>query len=461
VRDGQVGALAVLAVTAAWGAASGRASAVAAVLLVALLAGAIAGRNFGVAAGLATVLLVGGVAVHSARAWHDARPRTVGPFDGWVTLVDDPAPIRSATAVVLQVEGERFQVFAYGSPGRRLARLHAGDVVHVSGRRGPLSGSNRRRAVVRHVVGEIDVDTVGDVAPGTPVARASNRVRALLRDGASATMAGEDAALFTGLVIGDDTRQSPTVVDEFRRAGLSHLTAVSGQNVAFVLAVAGILLRRLSRWWRLTATLALIAWFAALTRLEPSVLRAGVMAGLSALSFALGRDRSPARLLALAVVILVLIDPFLMWSVAFWLSTGATVGVTVLAPLIEPRMRGPAWLVPAVAVTVGAQLGVVLPSWLVFHRLPALGLVANLLAVPVAGFVMLVGIPTALLAAVVPHAVAVTIMVPARLGTRWVAVVARLAAALEPRGAAAAVLWMSQAALIAGSCVRRRTNTMH
>jgi competence protein ComEC len=69
----------------------------------------------------------------------------------------------------------------------------------------------------------------------------------------------------------------------------------------------------------------------------------------------------------------------------------------------------------------------------VFGRSPLVSLVANLLAVPIAGFVMVVGIPAGLLAAAVP-ALAPFVLLPSRLGTRWVLVVARLAAAVEPEG---------------------------
>ena len=90
----------------------------------------------------------------------------------------------------------------------------------------------------------------------------------------------------------------------FRDSGLSHLTAVSGQNVALALAIAGPLLRRARPMVRLVATLAVIGWFVVLTRAEPSVLRAGTMAALAALAFAVGSEREPPRLLACAVVIL-------------------------------------------------------------------------------------------------------------------------------------------------------------
>ena len=254
-------------------------------------------------------------------------------------------------------------------------------------------------------------------------------------------MNADDAALFSGLVIGDDARESPAMVTAFRSSGLSHLTAVSGENVIFLLAAASPLLRRLRPWWRWGATVALIAWFMVLTRFEPSVLRAGVMAMLASSSFVLGRQQSVIRLLAWTISILVLVDPMLVWSVGFWLSTGATAGVCLVAPPLARRLPGPSWLRVPISVTLGAQVGVALPSWLVFHRLPLVSLPANLLAVPVAGFVMLFGIPAGLLSAVVAP-LAPVVMAPCAAGSRWVFTVAYLAADAEPSPGWAAAGWV-------------------
>ena len=366
----------------------------------------------------------------SQHNWDDAVPRQVGGYSGFAVVVGDPAPFGRGLRVTLEVEGERFDAWAYGSPRRRLVDRQAGQLVFVQGNR-RLMTSNARRAQIRHVVGEFSIVVVGDWVDGSPLYRASSRVRTALRLVAESTVGGDDAALFAGLVIGDDAREPARMVEAFRASGLSHLTAVSGENVAFVLAAASPLLRRLRPWWRWAATLGLIGWFMMLTRFEPSVLRAGVMAMLGSSSFVLGRQQSVVRLLALTVTVLVLVDPMLVWSVGFWLSTGATAGVCVVAPRLADRLPGPQWLRVPLSVTLGAQAGVALPSWLVFHRLPLVSLPANLLAVPVAGFVMLFGIPAGLLSAVMPP-LAPLLMAPCAIGTRWVATVAYLGAAAEP-----------------------------
>jgi competence protein ComEC len=377
------------------------------------------------------VVLAAGGAVRSQHEWAGLSPDALGPYDGWVRLIDDPQPYASSTRVIIEVDGERFELWSRGrAQQQRVRSWRGGEWVMVSGVRRPIDPERANRVAWQHVVGEFELAWASDVGAGGPVARASNRVRATIERAADA-LPGPDGALYRGLVIGDDRDQPRDMIDRFRASGLSHLTAVSGQNVAFVLAACGPLLVRLRPLPRWALTVAVIAWFVALTRFEPSILRAGVMAALSATAYVTGRERSPMRILALAVVGLVLIDPLLAWSIGFWLSVGATAGVCTVGPWLAQRLAVFGPLALPLGITLGAQLGVVIPSVLVFGRLPLVSVVANLLAVPVAGFVMLYGLPAGIVAGSIP-ALAPLTMLPARIGTRWVDTVARLGARFEP-----------------------------
>ena len=380
---------------------------------------------------LAALVLSTVGAVRSQHSWSALAPDRLGPFEGWVLLVDDPQPYPSSTRVIIAVDGERFESWSRGRASQQRAQAwRGGEWVYVSGDRSVLDENRARRVAWQHVVGEFELAWASDVDPGGPIARASNRVRATI-ERAGESLPAPYGALYRGLVIGDDREQPQEMIDRFRASGLSHLTAVSGQNVAFVLAACGPLLLRLRPLQRWVVTLALIAWFVALTRFEPSILRAGVMAGLSATAYLTGRERHPVRTLALAVIGLVLLDPLLVWSIGFWLSVGATAGVCTLGPWLATRLRVFGPLALPLGITLGAQVGVVLPSVLVFGRLPLVSVPANLLAVPVAGFVMLYGLPAGLLAGWVPP-LAPLLMFPARVGTRWVDTVALLGSRIEP-----------------------------
>ncbi len=407
---------------------------------------------------LVVVVLASAGAVRSQDAWAGLAPDVLGPFEGWVRLVDDPQPYASSTRVIVEVDDERFELWSRGrAQQQRVRSWRGGEWVMVSGERRQLDDERARRVAWQHVVGEFELAWASDVDAGGPVARASNRVRATIERAAGA-LAEPDGSLYRGLVIGDDRDQPRDMIDRFRASGLSHLTAVSGQNVAFVLAACGPLLVRLRPLPRWALTVAVIAWFVALTRFEPSILRAGVMAGLSATAYATGRERSPVRILAIAVIALVLIDPLLAWSIGFWLSVGATAGVCTAGPWLARRLEAFGPLALPLGITLGAQLGVVIPSVLVFGRLPLVSVIANLLAVPVAGFVMLYGLPAGLVAGSIP-ALAPLAMFPARIGTRWVDTVARLGARVEPDPPWSWIGWCVVLVVVGALVCRRRPGT--
>ncbi len=239
-----------------------------------------------------------------------------------------------------------------------------------------------------------------------------------------------ERSLYGGFVLGDDRGQRPEVVDDFRGSGLTHVLVVSGQNVAFLLVLVSPLTQRSSLGARWAVTIGVIGAFAVVTRFEPSVLRASAMAALAVTASWMGRPTGTLRLLALAVAGLVLVDPLLVHSVGFQLSVAASAGIAVLAPVVAGHLRGPAWWREALGVTVAAQLGVAPVLVLRFGGMPVVALVANVVAVPVAGLVTTWGLPAGVVAGLCGPAVAQVVHLPTQLLIGWVAMVARVAASV-------------------------------
>ncbi|WP_208028153.1 ComEC/Rec2 family competence protein [Rhabdothermincola sediminis] len=370
------------------------------------------------------------VAVAVLAAWLGGRAELAanaavaeGPFTGEVTLVGDPGDASGAVRVEVRAGSRRFDAWARGRAGAAIRPRLAGERLSVRGRMEADVPSWLRH---RHVVGRMEITEVIGWRGGDPASRLANRFRRVLERGVE-HLAPDTRALFTGFVFGDDRGQSPAVADDFRAVGLTHLLAVSGQNVAFVLAVASPLLARLSLRGRLAATLVLLGFFTLVTRFEPSVLRATTMAAIAALSTTVGRPVSAIRTLAAAVVLLVLVDPFLVHSVGFGLSVGAAAGIILLARPIAGVLPGPRPLRAALAVTLAAQLGVAPILVPVFGGLPVASIPANLLAEPVAGVVMMWGLTAGIVAGLVGGSVATVAHLPTQVGLSWVAAVARQA----------------------------------
>ncbi len=371
-------------------------------------------------------LLVVGVLLLSsslgARAWAGLDPLEPAAFEGEAALVSDPVPVGEGMRVFVRAEGRRYEAWAYGRAARDLGDRLAGDRISVTGSIRPILPLPSYQAA-RHVANRLNIDRVHGYREGAAPYRLANWLRRTIARGAQ-TLDGDRLALFTGLSYGDDRHQSPVVSDDFRAAGLTHLLAVSGQNVAFVLILARPLIERFDYRGRWVLTLGAIAFFALVTRFEPSVLRASVMAAIAATATLLGREASSRRVLALAVALLVLVDPLLVHSVAFRLSVAASTGIILWAPRLAERLRGPRLLADALAVTVSAQLAVAPLLIATFGGVAVASLPANLLAAPVAGPIMMWSLSAGLLAGLAGGPLAQAIHWPTDLGIGWIQAVA-------------------------------------
>ena len=218
----------------------------------------------------------------------------------------------------------------------------------------------------------------------------------------SARLPEASAALLAGLLMGERA-QLPTESDEsFRRAGVYHVLAVSGFNVALlagavfaVLAMGGVPRRGAA----VVAAAALVG-FALVVGGQPSVLRATVMGLLLLAALLLDRKSQLMNALAAAALGLLLWRPGDLWEPGFQLSFAATAGIVHVTPWLSARLtdRGwPAWLATAVAVSVGAQAAVTPLMLAHFNQLSLIGVAANLAVVPLAGLGTMLGMLALLL----------------------------------------------------------------
>lgn len=391
-------------------------------------------------AGLATgarVLIPAGLLVLGAASMgaHVAALEAAsgGGFDGEVLLVADPHWRAGALVVPFSaaMEGERFrwEGWARGPVAWAIEDAAMGERWRLSAIATPAKDSDREFMWPRHLAGSAQITAAQFIDGGAAPYRFANRLRGLVGE-SGASLSQRDAALLAGFVYGDDRGQLPEVVHDFRATSLTHLLAVSGSNVAFVLLLFAPLLARLRPLLRLGAVGLLLAQFAVLTRGEPSVLRACVLATLAVGAHAVGRRASAPRLLATAVIVLLLIDPLLVRSVGFQLSVAATAAIVLGAGRVARLLWGPPWLRLALAATLTAQAGVLPVQLAVFGSLPLASIPANVLAGPVAGPAMVWGLVGGLAGGLAGEEVAAIMHLPTRVMLGWVATVARRGADL-------------------------------
>lgn len=265
------------------------------------------------------------------------------------------------------------------------------------------------------------------------------------------------AALLPGLAVGDTRAVSIDLNDAMRTSGLSHLTAVSGANCAIVVGAVFWLcaLCGAVRGLRVLLAAVALAGFVVLVTPEPSVIRAGVMAGVAMLTILLGRPSAGAGMLALSVTGILISDPWLAATPGFALSVVASGALILLAPTLARGLTRwmPQPFALAVAVPVAAQLACGPIIALFAEQQSLVGVAANLLAAPAAPVATVIGLLACLAAPAPP--LADLLAASAWLPAAWIAATAETTARLPfaevlvPPGPASAAVVAAVSAAVA------------
>jgi competence protein ComEC len=322
-----------------------------------------------------------------------------------------------------QLVRSRVPVLVIGGPEWEQVAL--GSTVRFTGRLGP-SRSDREAAVLSGQGHPALLRAPPGALTGAQAVRTSVR---------EAAAGGPAAAseLVPALVTGDDAGLPAELVDDFRTAGLTHLTAVSGTNLTLVLAF----LLLVARWsgvrgrGLLLVGLLGVVGFVLMARPEPSVVRAAAMGTVALLGLGAGGRSAGVRALGAAVLALLVLDPWLAVSPGFTLSVLATSGILFVAPGLRDAMSGwlPRPVAEAVAVPLAAQLACTPVVAALSGEVSLVAVAANLLAAPAVGPATVLGLLGGLLGLLVPP-VGALVGLAATWCAQLIVVVARHAAAL-------------------------------
>lgn len=268
-----------------------------------------------------------------------------------------------------------------------------GDVLELTGRISrPAELPYGWRA--RGIVGRMSfpgAQRVGHRASPLSFFRASHeRVNVVIREG----LPDPEAGFLSGILLGDRARLSEELKEALNRTGTTHLIAVSGFNVAVVIAFIWLL-----RGWvpyRLLLALsgAAVLGFVLLVGLSSSVVRAAIMGSLVLVAKGLGRPAVAGRLLVLAAASMAAWNPWILVDdLGFQLSFAATAGIIWLEPLLTPWLGRylPGKLAGLFGVTLAAQLATEPLIIASFGRLSLISILVNAVVIPLIPLAMLAG----------------------------------------------------------------------
>lgn len=340
-------------------------------------------------------------------------------------VTEHPRHLDSGTWLLrVAVEGKpsAVAVFAEELP----AGIALGAVVSTAGRCTEAAVAGVHRQALSGIV-----ELVG---PPSGYAAFAQHVRDTFAAAVAARVGPGSAGLIPGMVLGDTRAQSFADEQAYIDTGLSHLSAVSGSNVAIVTtaAVVAATLLGLGLRVRLAAAAAALLLFAALVGPEPSVLRASVTGLVGLVAVFTSSRAEPTHALCLAVIGLVLVDTDLAVHFGFALSVAATAGIVALAPLLHRVLAVTGWpdiVVRALAVAIAADAVTMPIVAAMAGRVSVVAAAANVLVAPVTAPVTVLGLIAAALS-LAPGGLEAPLLLVTEPLTWWVHTVATVGAGL-------------------------------
>jgi competence protein ComEC len=360
--------------------------------LCAISAGLVAIGVVGAGYGLAIALQADAVGRHPIiAAFGTSAPVTVTPSESAVSLGGGRLMFRATIQRLRDDEiSGRVVVFARAS---EFGELIVGEPVRFTAH---ITRPGRYDLTVA-VLNATGRPTVGRAGP---VQRTAHAVRSRFAAAVREVLPADQAAMLPALVLGDSSAVTTGTSREFRAAGMTHLTAVSGANVTIVCAAVLFSARLIGP--RAAVALAGVALVAFVVVVQPtaSVLRAAVMGAIALAGVLSSRRRQAIPALSATVLVLMAAAPHLSVDVGFALSVVATAALVVIAPVWSRRLVERGWpkpLADALAVAAAAQVVTAPLVAAISGRFSLVAVVANLAVVAVIAPITVLGSTAAVL----------------------------------------------------------------
>lgn len=202
----------------------------------------------------------------------------------------------------------------------------------------------------------------------------------------------ETAELSYSILFGDQTQLDEDIKQNFSTSGLGHLVAVSGLNIAVLVACLYWLLRifKTTKLFRFIFVSIVLLFYCYLCSFAPSVVRASIMAIVFLASTLLGRQYDILSSLGMAGFIILILNPFSVFDAGFLMSFVSVIAIGILVPPItkffNQKCKIPNGLANALAIDISTTLAISPILAMYFGKISFFSWLTNLICVPIFSF---------------------------------------------------------------------------
>ena len=298
---------------------------------------------------------------------------------------------------ILQGSSQSFYLGKIRVKAKQFPKYEYGDKVQVSGslQRKMINRWYSRFSLMYPEVVKLKPDRVKFI--GFDWKEAVLRFRRQIELVYNRSLSEPEASLLAGIVLGAKRGLPGDFWQALQKTGTLHIVVASGYNVTFVIRV---IIKYLAGWVKrrtavISGILAVIL-YTVMAGAEPAIIRAAIMGSLAYFGQVLGREADGIRLLTAASMVMILVDPMLVFDVGFQLSVAATAGLLFISPLLG-KLFNRIWLVGKdVSESLSAQLAVWPILLITFGNLSVFSILVNSLILWLVPIIMNLGMVLAL-----------------------------------------------------------------
>ena len=204
-------------------------------------------------------------------------------------------------------------------------------------------------------------------------------------------MPDREAKLGMSYLLGMKSGIDDDLAEALRTVGLTHIVVASGAHLSILVEIARKIFGKISRFSGLLFSILFILFFMWMVGWTPSILRSGIMAILTLVSWYVGRKIAPWRLILMVMAFTLMLDPNFLTNIGWLLSFASYAGIMMLGPAITRFFYGakkPGFIASVVLTTIAATLMTLPITLYYFGQISLISVIANLLILPTLSYAM-------------------------------------------------------------------------
>lgn len=274
----------------------------------------------------------------------------------------------------------------------------------------------------KKIYGSITVDSemlVISKNNGNIILRGIRNLSTKLKENLSKLLNEEEQGIVQGIVLGDTSKLNEDIKENFTNSSLSHMLAVSGAHVTYVMMAVNLLFpsKKVGIKISKAITIIVLIFFMIITNMSPSVTRAVICMIINICATLIYRKPDTINVLAISIVFILILNPFSLFNIGLELSYVGTIGIICFSKIFENKVKCKIkkYILDSIIVSTSANL-VSFPLMAYYFNTISLNfIISNLVVSPILGLIIILGIVT-LLVSIFSISLAKVISIPLKIG---------------------------------------------